>query len=232
MAGLALILGGVGCGAADHPSAPSAAERYVTGRIAQEMRTASPLIRHAAGAQSDIFVYCRLIGGGISVCQGTVASPSTREVVANQRWRVHSAPSGSVLSARALDRRLVPAGPVAERLAALRVARRAKQHPSSQAARVIRRPATLSLKGAKGPLLDPTYVCVTNGHGKVLFQGVIRAPQVVHVRARHLRVNLGNSNATVHVNGKIFRIPASPYGLSISRDRVAYLPIGKRPCTS
>jgi hypothetical protein len=59
---------------------------------------------------------------------------------------------------------------------------------------------------------------------------VIRAPQVVRARARQLRVTLGNSNATVHVNGKIFRIPASPYGLSISRDRVAYLPTGKRPC--
>jgi hypothetical protein len=194
------------------------------------MRTASPMIRRAAGDQSNIFVYCRALGGGISACQGTVVSPSSHEVVANQRWRVHSAPSGSVLSARALDRGLVPAGPVAERLASLRAARRAKQDRNSRAAGLLRRPASLSLKGAPGPPLDPTYVCVTNGRGRVIFQGVIRAPQVVRARARQLRVTLGNSNATVHVNGKIFRIPASPYGLSISRDRVAYLPTGKRPC--
>lgn len=215
----------VGCGSSGHPGSPSAAERYVTGRIAQELRTAGPLVRRFAGARPDIFVYCRLGAGGISLCQGTISSSSTHQVLANQRWRVHIAPSGDVLSGRALDTRLVPAGPLAERVVALR----ARQHPDSATARALRRPATLSLEGAKPPL-DPTYACVDNGHGKVLFQGVISAPRVVRVRARHLRLNLGNANATIHVNGKIFRIPASPYGLSIFRDHVAYLPNGNRPC--
>jgi hypothetical protein len=218
-------LTGAGCGSSGAPGPPSAAERYVTVRIGQEIRSAGPMVRRAAGAQPDIFVYCRLSRGGISLCQGSISSSSTHEVVANQRWQVQLAPSGSVLSARALDGRLVPAGSLAARLLALR----ARQHPDSPRARAMRRPATLSLEGAAAPL-DPTYVCVDNGHGKVLFQGVLRAPRLVRVRARHLRLNLGNSNVTVHVNGKIFRIPASPYGLSIFRDHVAYLPKGERPC--
>lgn len=223
--GIAVGLTAAGCGSSGAPGPPSAAERYVTSRIDQEIRAAGPLVRRAAGPQPDIFVYCRLPRGGISVCQGSISSSSTHEVVANQRWQVQLGPSGGVLAARALDGRLVPAGPLAERLVALR----ARRHPASPKARAMRRPATLSLEGAKPPL-DPTYICVDNGHGKVLFQGVVRAPRIVRVRARHLRLNLGNSNVTVHVNGKIFRIPASPYGLSIFRDHVAYLPKGKRPC--
>ena len=196
----------------------------MTQRIADEIRVARPIVRRAAGADPEIFVYCRA-ATEVSVCTGSVARRATHEVVAGQRWSVRTRQSGNVLSARALDKRLVPAGPLAQRLAELRLARRAHRHKRTSLPL-----ARLSLKGSSDPLGGPTYVCVSNGHGRVLFQGLLRAPRVVRFRAPQLRLNLGNANPVVHVNGTIYRIPASPYGLSIVRHHIRYLPEGKRPC--
>jgi hypothetical protein len=218
-----------GCGSARHASRPSLAERYVAQRMSAEMRDVGPTLKGAAGANPDVFVYCAGAVGATAPCKGTVTSTSSHLAVATQSWQVTTDRLGRVTSARALQEQLTPAGPVADALALDRaarlraLARRAGRHP--------RQPlATLSLKGPTAPLSKPPYVCIDNGHGKVLYQGILRAPRQVSVRAPHLRLNIGNSEAVVHVNGRIFRIPASPYGLSIFPGRVSYLPGPQRPC--
>lgn len=226
--GIAVLAGSAGCGSsARHPNPQPAAERYVTGRIDRELRHVGPLLRRAAGTQPDVFVYCRAAGGNTLLCRGTVTSSVTHEPIAGQRWRVQSDGAGRVVSAQALDVKLVPAGSVAQRLAADRAARRAAALHLPRP----RRLATLSLTPLKIALPPTrTYACVADGSGKVLFQGVITAPKRVRVRAPRLRLNLGNSNLTVRVNGRVFRIPASPYGLAIAPGHVSYLPKGRRPC--
>jgi hypothetical protein len=121
----------------------------------------------------------------------------------------------------------VPAGAVAERLAADRATRQAAVSHRP----LPRRLASLSLTPLRIALpATRTYACVSDGSGRILFEGVITAPKRVSVRAPRLRLNLGNSNLTVRVNGKVFRIPASPYGLTIAPGRISYLPKGQRPC--
>jgi hypothetical protein len=193
------------------------------------MRDVGPTLKRAAGARPDVFVYCDGTVGGSSKCRGTVTSATSHLAIATQDWQVDTDGLGRVTTARALEAQLRPAGPVAEALALQRaarlraIARRAGRHPRQPLAR-------LSLKGPGGHFSKPPYVCIDNGHGKVLFQGILRAPHTVTVKAPHLRLNVGNSNAVVHVNGRIFRIPASPYGLSIFPRRVSYLPGPMRPC--
>jgi hypothetical protein len=200
----------------------------VAQRISGEMRNVGPTLKRTAGAQPDVFVSCDGTVGRLD-CFGSVTSDTSRLEVATQRWRVVTDAVGRVTSAQALQEQLVPAGPAAEALALDRAAKlRAKQrraglHPPLPT-------ATLELKAPTIALQKPPYVCVDNGRGKVLWQGILRAPKRVRLRGPRLRLNIGNSNATVHVNGRIFRIPASPYGLSITPQRIAYLPGPKRPC--
>jgi hypothetical protein len=222
-------MGTQGCGSSSHPSQPSLAESYVAQRISAEMRDVGPTLRHFAGAQPDVFVYCDGAAGGSGECKGTVTGTTSHMAVATQSWEVQTDGLGRVTSARALETQLTPVGPVAEALAVQRAAKR--RAAALRAGRHPRRPlASLSLKGPTSVFAKPPYVCIDNGRGRVLFQGILRAPHSVTVHAPHLRLNLGNASAVVHVNGRIFRIPASPYGLSILPRRISYLPAPKRPC--
>jgi hypothetical protein len=221
-------MGTQGCGSSSHPSRPSLAESYVAQRISAEMRDVGSTLRHFAGAQPDVFVYCDGAAGGTAECKGTVTGTS-HLAVATQSWEVQTDSLGHVTSARALETQLTPVGPVAEALALQRAAK--KRAAALRAGRHPRQPlARLSLKGPTTVFAKPPYVCIDNGRGRVLFQGILKRHHSVSVRAPHLRLNLGNSYPVVHVNGRIFRIPASPYGLSIFPRRVSYLPAPKRPC--
>jgi cytoskeleton protein RodZ len=77
---------------------------------------------------------------------------------------------------------------------------------------------------------EATYVCIDNGAGKVLFEGVITEPQTW--RGRRLRLNMGKATAAVRVNGK--RVPIepnpNPVGFDFTPRKRTELPLGQRPC--
>jgi cytoskeleton protein RodZ len=75
-----------------------------------------------------------------------------------------------------------------------------------------------------------TYVCIDNGSGRVLFEGVISEPQTW--RGRRLRLNMGNATARVRVNGRRVPIEAgpNPVGYDFTPRGRKELPLGERPC--
>jgi hypothetical protein len=218
-----------GCGSSSSGSPPSQAETYVTQRITAEMNDVGPTLKRVAGHSPEVFAYCDGVAGGAARCEGSVNSRATHQTVASQGWEVDTNALGQVTSARALQEQLVPVGPAAEALALERQAKirarliRAGRHP-----RIPK--ASVQLKGPQTAVLKPPYVCVDNGHGKVLWQGVLTESKHFGFRAPRLRLIIGNSNAVVHVNGRIYRIPASPYGLTITPRRISYLPAARRHC--
>ena len=74
----------------------------------------------------------------------------------------------------------------------------------------------------------PSFVCVDNGRGKVLFSGTASAP--LRFRGRHIRVNIGLATTRLTVNGREIPINSSPAGYDINIHHVLVLPEGKRPC--
>jgi uncharacterized protein DUF4115 len=223
---VAMMTSTLGCGSSPAPKPAAApAESYVRQAMAREIAPASPagrLVAERAGASPEVFVYCRRLGGARPLlCQGTVTSANTHEVVASQRWSiVVQASTGRVTGARALD-----PGP-ARALAAIvaRDRRRAQQGHRRRGPR----PATLSVRV---PTTVPSYVCVDDGHGKILFTGVLTAGRHMSFRRPHLRLNVGNASVRILVNGNTYRIPLSPFGLDVLPDRVSFLPAALRPCT-
>ena len=77
---------------------------------------------------------------------------------------------------------------------------------------------------------EPTYTCVVNASGKLLFGGTLSQPR--NFRSKRLRINLGRTSVRVTVNGKRLRIPAGSdpvgYDLRAGRDPRP-LPLGQRP---
>lgn len=75
----------------------------------------------------------------------------------------------------------------------------------------------------------PTFLCVDDGSGKVLFSGTLDGKQVF--RSRRVRMNVGLKSTQVTVNGVPVVLDGSPAGLDITRKGGARpLPLGNRPC--
>src|SRR4051794_15045653 len=80
-----------------------------------------------------------------------------------------------------------------------------------------------------------TYVCIDRGPGTpVVDQRTLTSP--ARYRGKRLRVNLGNSSATVSANGKRVKIPPGPsavgydFRLRSGKVKWAPIPLGQRPC--
>ena len=67
------------------------------------------------------------------------------------------------------------------------------------------RPRVVSLRVAPA---GPTYLCVDDGAGRVLYEGIVTTPRAF--RGRRLRINLGRTSAQVRVNGRRVPIEAGP----------------------
>jgi cytoskeleton protein RodZ len=77
---------------------------------------------------------------------------------------------------------------------------------------------------------EPTYACVVDGSGEMLFGGTLTEPR--NFRAKRIRINLGRTSVSVTVNKKRLRIPPSsdPVGYDLRAGRKPRpLPLGQRP---
>jgi hypothetical protein len=75
----------------------------------------------------------------------------------------------------------------------------------------------------------PTFLCVDNAHGTVLFSGTLTGKKVF--RAKRVRMNIGLASTRITVNGVPVRLDGSPAGLDITRKGGARnLALGQRPC--
>ena len=84
--------------------------------------------------------------------------------------------------------------------------------------------------------LQPTgavYVCLVDGAGRKLISGLTLQPGATTrtFTARRLRINLGNAQVRVRVNGRLLPIPASAGGIGFefTPGRSRPLPAGRRP---
>jgi cytoskeleton protein RodZ len=78
---------------------------------------------------------------------------------------------------------------------------------------------------------DPTYVCIDDARGNIVFEGIIEDARTF--RRRRLRINLGKRSARLRVNGE--RVPiepgSEPIGFAFTPSgRPKELPAGQRPC--
>ncbi len=74
----------------------------------------------------------------------------------------------------------------------------------------------------------PTYLCVDDGAGKVLFKGTLSQPRTF--TSKRIRLNVGLASTRVTVNGKQFALSGSPAGADLSKGTRVALPLGQRPC--
>ena len=77
---------------------------------------------------------------------------------------------------------------------------------------------------------EPTYACVVDGSGKILFGGTLSQAQ--NFKSKRIRINLGRTSVTVTVNKKRLRIPPSsdPVGYDLrAGKKPKALPLGQRP---
>jgi hypothetical protein len=75
----------------------------------------------------------------------------------------------------------------------------------------------------------PTFLCVDDGSGKVLFSGTLDGKEVF--KSKRVRMNIGLKSTQVTVNGTPVVVSESPAGLDITRKGGARpLPSGSRPC--
>jgi cytoskeletal protein RodZ len=77
---------------------------------------------------------------------------------------------------------------------------------------------------------EPTYACVVDGSGKMLFGGTLSEPR--NFKSKRIRINLGRTSVTVTVNKKRLRIPPSsdPVGYDLRAGKKPKpLPLGQRP---
>ena len=79
--------------------------------------------------------------------------------------------------------------------------------------------------------LAETYVCVDNGDGERLFEGIITDEQTFRDEA--LRVNLGNTQVQMELNGEELPVEqgSNPVGFEFTPEGQEELPEGERPCT-
>lgn len=90
------------------------------------------------------------------------------------------------------------------------------------------RPTRVALRVAPQ---DPTYVCIDDARGEIVFEGILEEPRTF--RRRRLRINLGKRSARLRANGK--RVPiepgSEPVGFAFTpRGGPKDLPVGQRPC--
>jgi hypothetical protein len=80
----------------------------------------------------------------------------------------------------------------------------------------------------------PTYVCVDDGQGRVVFEGTLSAPRSFRAQRRgRLRINLGRAGVRLTANGKRVTVPESSSGAGFAFSRTGKatpLPLGQRPC--
>jgi len=76
----------------------------------------------------------------------------------------------------------------------------------------------------------PTYLCVDDGRGNVVFQDTVDSPK--HFRGRMLRINMGRAAGEVKVNGKPVKIEPGPdpVGYLFEPGKSEPIPDGERPC--
>ena len=77
---------------------------------------------------------------------------------------------------------------------------------------------------------EPTYACVVDGSGEMLFGGTLSEPR--NFKSKRIRINLGRTSVTVMVNKKRLRIPPSsdPVGYDLRAGKKPKpLPLGQRP---
>ena len=77
---------------------------------------------------------------------------------------------------------------------------------------------------------EPTYACVVDGSGEMLFGGTLSEPR--NFKSKRIRINLGRTSVTVTVNKKRLRIPPSsdPVGYDLRAGKKPKpLPLGQRP---
>jgi hypothetical protein len=104
-------------------------------------------------------------------------------------------------------------------------ARRKREAEAKRKAATARRLVTVRVDAS----LRPTFLCVDDGQGKVLFSGTLSGKQVF--RAKRVRMNIGLASTRVTVNGNPITLSGSPAGLDITRAGGAKeLPLGQRPC--
>jgi hypothetical protein len=111
--------------------------------------------------------------------------------------------------------------------------RQARAQRRRQRAERLRRQRAAASQGLVTVRVDatarPTFLCVDDGKGRVLFSGTLDGKQTF--KARRVRMNIGLGSTQVTVNGNPVRLPGSPAGLDITRRGGAReLPLGQRPC--
>jgi hypothetical protein len=77
---------------------------------------------------------------------------------------------------------------------------------------------------------EPTYACVVDGSGEMLFGGTLSEPR--NFKSKRIRINLGRTSVSVTVNRKRLRIPPSsdPVGYDLrAGKKPRSLPLGQRP---
>jgi hypothetical protein len=77
---------------------------------------------------------------------------------------------------------------------------------------------------------EPTYACVVDGSGEMLFGGTLSEPR--NFKSKRIRITLGRTSVTVTVNKKRLRIPPSsdPVGYDLRAGKKPKpLPLGQRP---
>jgi len=77
---------------------------------------------------------------------------------------------------------------------------------------------------------EPTYACVVDGSGEMLFGGTLAEAR--NFKAKRIRINLGRTSVSVTVNKKRLRIPPSsdPVGYDLrAGKKPKTLPLGQRP---
>jgi cytoskeleton protein RodZ len=108
--------------------------------------------------------------------------------------------------------------------------KRAKKKPAQPRERAPARPRRVRLQ------LAPTgavYVCLVDGAGRKLISGLTLQPGATTrtFTARRLRLNLGNAQVRLRVNGRLLPVPASGGGIGFefTPGRRRSLPVGRRP---
>jgi hypothetical protein len=111
------------------------------------------------------------------------------------------------------------------RKAAARRKRRQRQAAAQRRAAAAHRTVTVRVDASA----RPTFLCVDDGKGKVLFSGILTGKQTF--KGRRVRMNVGLASTNITVNGNPVRLNGSPDGLDITRAGGAKtLPSGQRPC--
>jgi hypothetical protein len=75
---------------------------------------------------------------------------------------------------------------------------------------------------------DPSFVCVDNGRGKVLYRGTLTGTRTF--TGHHIRVNIAKDTVVLQVDGRRIRLAQSPTGYDINLHHVIHLPAAGRPC--